>query len=50
MFTGDVIQGKRVVSQLDTNDLEAGKKMGADAGRIALRGGRGEGLLALTHD
>jgi predicted deacylase len=26
VYTGDVIQGKRVVSQLDVNDLEAGKK------------------------
>jgi predicted deacylase len=26
VYTGDVIQGKRVISQLDVNDLEAGKK------------------------
>jgi predicted deacylase len=26
VYTGDVIQGKRVVSQLDVNDLEPGKK------------------------
>jgi hypothetical protein len=26
MYTGDVIQGKRVISQLDVNDLEPGKK------------------------
>src|SRR5262249_57033023 len=26
VYTGDVIEGKRVVSALDVNDLEAGKK------------------------
>ena len=26
VYTGDVIQGKRVISRLDVNDLEAGKK------------------------
>ena len=25
VYTGDIIQGKRVVSELDVNDLEAGK-------------------------
>jgi hypothetical protein len=26
VYTGDIIQGRRVISQLDVNDLEAGKK------------------------